>query len=499
MIGRFKAVSSWWFAVACALAVLVVLACMPFGAAHAAGGFVAAQDDVTAAQDDVTAGQEAAAETETHEPASKVRIAEGAYTFNTALGKKLGCGLSGKSAKSGAQLALKKAAGQKSFYVRPEGQDRYSIQLVAEGLFLTEEGGKVVLRAWSGDEQQLWWATGGGSTGVSFVNVDSGNAISVAGGKAKSGAKLVAETFASKKAQRWKLTSKKLMSNGWYRLRSALGTYLSVSGAGYKNGESVAAKKKSANGSQCFQVKAVGSAYRIENARSFKSVAVKGGSKREGADVVQQTSSKAKARLWKISLDHRGRYVLLSAKSGKALSVKGDSRKSGANVVQRGVDESKGQAWQFVSANRYSLSGNKSLDRGIAKILAKHDTLKSAYTYVRDKMKWADPDTAYRSGKYMSAANTKRYAKEMIKNGKGSCYCSSSLFMWLARGLGYKAKVTVGYMQSNTPGLVGAHSWVEVRKGGKVYVCDPDLGRAYPSRDWFMKLYKDAPAEYNFW
>ena len=137
MIGRFKAVSSWWFAVACALAVLAVLACMPFGMAQAAGGFVAA------GQDDVTAGQEAAAETETHEPASKVRIAEGAYTFNTALGKKLGCGLSGKSAKSGAQLALKKAAGQKSFYVRPEGQDRYSIQLVAEGLFLTEEGGKV--------------------------------------------------------------------------------------------------------------------------------------------------------------------------------------------------------------------------------------------------------------------------------------------------------------------------------------------------------------------
>lgn len=65
--------------------------------------------------------------------------------------------------------------------------------------------------------------------------------------------------------------------------------------------------------------------------------------------------------------------------------------------------------------------------------------------------------------------------------------------------LGYGANVTVGHMQSNLPGVVGAHSWVEVYRNGKTYVCDPDLGRAYRQRDWFMKTYATTPAEYHFW
>ncbi|MDO4534164.1 MAG: RICIN domain-containing protein, partial [Coriobacteriia bacterium] len=271
---------------------------------------------------------------------------------------------------------------------------------------------------------------------------------------------------------------------------------LAVKGGSYKQGANVTlASSDPAPGARCFKLQSVGKHVRLVNTRTYQAVAVKGASAQDGANVVQTRMSSSKAQLWTPSINRDGSISFKNAASGKMLA-----RTSGsANVVQKAAGASSSKAWRLKAVKRYSLSGNTKLDKGLAGILATHSTLRSAYNCIRDDYKWDSPDTAYRSGKYMSDDNTKRYALQMIKRGKGSCYCTSSTVMWLARALGYDADVTVGYLYSNIPGVIGAHSWVEVRKGGVAYVCDADCERGLPGHDFFMKRYPETPAEYHFW
>ena len=41
------------------------------------------------------------------------------------------------------------------------------------------------------------------------------------------------------------------------------------------------------------------------------------------------------------------------------------------------------------------------------------------------------------------------------------------------------------------------HGWVEIALDGTVYVCDPNMANAIPSRNWFMVTYGSAPVTYR--
>ena len=148
-----------------------------------------------------------------------------------------------------------------------------------------------------------------------------------------------------------------------------------------------------------------------------------------------------------------------------------------------------------------SLSGDAELDGIIENIIANEiggrdgqgdEALRRAYEYMasnysyREMNEWPPGDWTQWSVEY---------AKEMYQNKIGNCYRFSSLFCWIARGLGYDAKVIAGTVPQN--GEMVAHGWIEIQRDGTLYICDPDLHKFRPEYNLFMVTYDQAPINYT--
>lgn len=88
------------------------------------------------------------------------------------------------------------------------------------------------------------------------------------------------------------------------------------------------------------------------------------------------------------------------------------------------------------------------------------------------------------------------WAKQLYRDHASNCYGYASLMCWLARRLGYDARVVSGHTLSSSAGQV-PHAWVEVTEDGRMLVIDPerhhDMGADY---DLFMVTYEEAPIYY---
>ena len=143
------------------------------------------------------------------------------------------------------------------------------------------------------------------------------------------------------------------------------------------------------------------------------------------------------------------------------------------------------------------ISGDYWLDTKLEAILADHTTLWSCYLYVAD-FSYAQGNEFSGNPRYLPDSLTKAYALEMINNGMGNCYRYSALFCWLARALGYDARVVSGWVPSSSRGRA-PHGWVEINQDGGTYVYDPDMYHAVRYRNWYKVTYQDAPVDYGAW
>ena len=135
-------------------------------------------------------------------------------------------------------------------------------------------------------------------------------------------------------------------------------------------------------------------------------------------------------------------------------------------------------------------STDKTLAKNVNAILDKSTvgrngaaSLKKAFVYVAKMNFTTAGKTAPKSGKI----NDVKAANLMVKNKGGNCYESAALFCWLAKGLGYDAKVVCGKTSDH------AHGWVEVKYNGKWVICDPNTTNTlikYPT----SKVSKDIKA-----
>lgn len=87
----------------------------------------------------------------------------------------------------------------------------------------------------------------------------------------------------------------------------------------------------------------------------------------------------------------------------------------------------------------------------------------------------------------ISAPNTKKekeiaeyYGQLGLQFKRGDCYTQAYTFYWLAKALGYDAKVIRGYIQKS--GGLSKHAWCEIKKKGKKYVCDPNFNTEYSAK-----------------
>ena len=87
---------------------------------------------------------------------------------------------------------------------------------------------------------------------------------------------------------------------------------------------------------------------------------------------------------------------------------------------------------------------------------------------------------------------TGAYAADILSTGKGNCYNFASAFAFIAKGLGYDAKVCTGTVQSSLGGQT-PHAWTEVKFGDNWYVFDAEMQRAKGS-GYYKQTYKGYPA-----
>ncbi len=379
------------------------------------------------------------------------------------------------------------------FIFTKTGSNTYTIKALNSSKVLeANSSGKVTQQEVKTGEKSQQWVLKFEKTGVVLRNAQTGQPLSMAGNTAKNGAKVQAKK-ASAISQSFRMTQVELIENGCYIIRNVNGRVLDISDGSYLNSANIQAYDKNGTGAQAFYIEEVGGGYyKIINAKTFKALDVSGGSTADNANIQQFTYNGTPAQLWKPELDDTGHIIFVNKGSGKVLDVAGGGTKNSANVRQVGKNGSASQQWSL-TATSYSLSGNSTLDKKIANILSgitAKDKLKAAYNHV--------VGYSYRSSSFAGGGNwTVGFALDMINRRSGNCYRYAALFQWLAKGLGYNAKAVKGYVPSASGGSA-PHGWVEIRSGGKTYICDPDLQYEIPSHNWYWRTYANAPVAYSW-
>ena len=131
-----------------------------------------------------------------------------------------------------------------------------------------------------------------------------------------------------------------------------------------------------------------------------------------------------------------------------------------------------------VSGNTYDASGHFTtgdtwVDEQLRSIvlsqtdsgMTREEMLKAFFAYCRDTykyLKWNYYDTG-------DTSFTLDAARQMLSTGRGNCYCYASVFFYLARWIGYDAKIISGSL------VDGPHSWVEING----YIYDTQLEWRY--------------------
>ncbi|WP_158589471.1 transglutaminase domain-containing protein [Butyrivibrio sp. CB08] len=84
------------------------------------------------------------------------------------------------------------------------------------------------------------------------------------------------------------------------------------------------------------------------------------------------------------------------------------------------------------------------------------------------------------------------FAADILSTGKGNCYNYASAFAYIAKGLGYDARVCTGTVQSSLGGLT-PHAWTEIKFGDEWYIFDTEMQGAKGS-GYYKQTYYSYPA-----
>lgn len=160
-----------------------------------------------------------------------------------------------------------------------------------------------------------------------------------------------------------------------------------------------------------------------------------------------------------------------------------------ANTGAFAVNTSVGN-FTFNSQGRFT-SGSDELDQRLHEIVLAHTNdsmtreqkLRALYVYTRDSFTYLRRP-AYEFG---ATGWEQSDALNMLQTGYGNCYSYAAVFWYLARWLGYDARIYSGTVGWN----YAPHAWVEITMDGTAYIYDTELEMAYHRRGRYeINLYK---------
>ena len=118
--------------------------------------------------------------------------------------------------------------------------------------------------------------------------------------------------------------------------------------------------------------------------------------------------------------------------------------------------------------------------------MTQSEQLQAAFDYLASSVSYV------RSTEVPTGDWVKEYAMQTLSTKSGNCYGYAASFAYIAKGLGYDARVCTGTVESAYGGRT-AHAWTEVRMGKNWYIFDTEMQRA-KGQGYYKQTYNSYPA-----
>lgn len=313
----------------------------------------------------------------------KQTIADGIYKIKTVSNPKIGLDIAGISRANSANLQLWTESNvvnkNQRFQITYKGNGYYEIlaqhslkSLDVAGAGMTN-GTNVQQYTSNGTDAQRWIIRENGDGTYSIISKLNGLYLDISGGLIKDGKNIrvyegngsIAQKFKFEKVE--KATCKKVLEDGVYKIKAAVGSnmYLDISGGSYNNSANLQIWSNSAVQQQKFQVTYLsGGYYEIKSVNSGKVLDVAGGSNNNGANVQQYQANNTEYQKWILQDAGNGYFYIMSRGAEAYLDVAGGLSKYGTNVQIYDGNQKVSQKFKFqkvsiIDVDEYEVSSAK--------------------------------------------------------------------------------------------------------------------------------------------
>ena len=316
---------------------------------------------------------------------SNVNLSNGYYQISLTKSTSMTVTDPGKNQKAGTQMTSTGYGSDISqkFYIEKNSDNTYTLKNAASNKYLQFNGNSVVQADKSGADDQKWRAVSLGN-GIEFVNVATGQPLSIAGASTASGAKAVAgpDAGTNNPANRFTLKKHNLLDNGYYYVHIGSGAESAkvITTNGSKNNVK---SQTYYNDNGTFQIKSIGGdVYQLINLATGKALIASGG------NVLQGSASGNNAK-WSAEVINGG-IVFTNKATGQVMAsnTANASNVHTATKVEAGATE---QSWYLQKAQVLKAYQKKALKKVI-----KRDSKRNYYLFVDVKparmMIWERPN-----------------------------------------------------------------------------------------------------------
>ena len=225
----------------------------------------------------------------------------------------------------------------------------YTIENIATGYLLTADSSSVTFAKASASSKNQMWKAIGLNKSIIFKNLATGKVIQPSNGSTKAGTSVVSAKEVDKRKQCWRLSHSAAIGSGIYELdtKAGSGLALGVSSSSTSSGAAVKIITDSNISSQRWIYDA--STKTLSNANSGLVLAIKGGTAKSGAKLVQSSYTGDTTQQWKFTHLGGGKFRITSvANSSLSLTVGGTTNGSSTKLASSA--NAKTQYWHPLQA-----------------------------------------------------------------------------------------------------------------------------------------------------
>ena len=283
-------------------------------------------------------------------------LAEGIYSFATALNEGKVLDVADGSTSDGANVQLYSSNGtfaQKWKVSKAEhAGNTYRFESIKSGKYLAVNGNNVCQKAYDeNSEYQLWTPASIEAGAYILKNVGTGTVLDVSNASTTDGANIQVYGSNGSNAQRFFLKKADPVRGVTYALHSSLnyGQVIDVADGSSSDGANIQSWASNDTGAQKWNVYQNGDGtYRVINAANGKALDVKDGKAFAGANIQQYSWNGTAAQKWIIEYQGEGAFSLASmANRNLVIEVSGGSAVNGSNIQLGAKDGSAKQKFSF--------------------------------------------------------------------------------------------------------------------------------------------------------